>query len=428
MVAYTPNKGYSLPTVAGDLNQWGVFLNQGTSILDNNMGGQAVVNVAGSSDVTATSAQAQNLVQSLTGVLTGHISYLLPNVGSFYIINNATTGNFNVTVKTTGGGSIGPIVPQNTQLAVYSRGGNVWIMDGGSTGGTINNRIFQGALTVASGGAYIVGNSTVSGFLTATGGLGVSAFGANIVGDSIVSGFLTATGGLGVSAGGANIVGNSIVSGFLTATGGLGVSAGGANIVGNSIVSGFLTVTGGLDVSAFGANIVGNSTVWGLLTSSGALTVSSGGAAITGNSTVSGFLTATGGLGVSAGGAYIVGNSAITGTLTVSVAGTSGTQAVNYSQFTPTWGSRTLTMLLPGGVRRQSGSTLVNTDGSGNASINFPTVFGAADPTVVVQNGDATLTQTPVYLIGQGDAAFQVVCPGRLSGTYRVNWTAEGGA
>lgn len=47
MVAYTPNKGYSLPTVAGDLNQWGVFLNQGTSILDNNMGGQAVVNVAG---------------------------------------------------------------------------------------------------------------------------------------------------------------------------------------------------------------------------------------------------------------------------------------------------------------------------------------------------------------------------------------------
>ena len=328
MVAYTPNKGYSLPTVAGDTNQWGVFLNQGTSILDSNMGGQAIVNVAGAADVTATSAQAQNLVQSLTGVLTGNISYLLPNVGSFYIINNATTGAFTVTVKTTGGGSIGPIVPQNTQLAVYSRGGNVWIMDGGSTGGTINNRTFRGALTVESGGAYIVGNSTVSGFLTATGGLGVSAFGANIVGDSIVSGFLTATGGLGVS--------------------------------------------------AFGANIVGNS--------------------------------------------------AITGTLTVSVAGTSGTQAVNYSQFTPTFGSRTLTMLLPGGVRRQSGSTLVNTDGSGNANINFPTVFGAVFPTVVVQNGDATLTQTPVYLIGQGNAAFQVVCPGRLSGTYRVNWTAEGAA
>jgi hypothetical protein len=285
MVAYTPNKGYSLPTVAGDLNQWGVFLNQGTSILDNNMGGQAVVNVAGSSDVTATTAQAQNLVQSLTGVLTGNISYLLPNVGSFYIINNATTGAFTVTVKTTGGGSVGPIVPQNTQLAVYSRGGNVWIMDGGNTGGTINNRTFRGAVTIESGG-----------------------------------------------------------------------------------------------------------------------------------------------LTISAGGAAIVGNSAIAGALTVSTAGASGNQVVNYSQFAPTFGSRTLTMLLPGSVRRQSGSTLVNTDGSGNATINFPTVFGAVDPTVVVQNGDATLTQTPVYLIGQNASQFQVVCPGRISSTYRVNWTAEGAA
>lgn len=281
MVAYTTNKGYPVPTVAGDMNQWGVYLNQGLGILDTNMGGQAFVNVAGSSDVTATATQAQNLVQSLSGVLTGNISYLLPNIGSFYVINNATTGAFTVTVKTVAGGSVGPIVPQGTQLAVYSRGGNVWPMSGGSAGA----QIFQGLLTIR-----------------------------------------------------------------------------------------------------------------------------------------------TGGLVIEAGGATIVGNSVITGILTVSVAGTSGNQVVNYSQFTPTFGSRTLTMLLPGAVRRQSGSTLVNTDGSGNASINFPTVFGAADPTVVVQNGDATLTQTPVYLIGQGDAAFQVVCPGRLSGTYRVNWTAEGAA
>ena len=286
MVAYTPNRGYSLPTVAGDSNQWGVFLNQGTSIMDNNMGGQAFVNVAGAADVTATAANAQNLVQSLTGVLTGNISYLLPNVGSFYIINNATTGAFTLTIKTTAGGSNGVIVPQDTQLAVYSRGGNVWIFDGSTGGGgAANSRTFQGALTIVSGG-----------------------------------------------------------------------------------------------------------------------------------------------LTISAGGATVTGNVGITGALTVSTAGASGNQAVNYSQFTPTFGSRTLTMLLPGGVRRQSGSTLVNTDGSGNALINFPTVFGAADPTIVVQNGDASLTQTPVYLIGQNAAQFLVVCPGRLSGTYRVNWTAEGAA
>ena len=173
MVAYTPNKGYSLPTVAGDLNQWGVFLNQGTSIMDNNMGGQAFVNVAGAADVTATAANAQNLVQSLTGVLTGDISYLLPNVGSFYIINNATTGAFTLTIKTTAGGSNGVIVPQGTQLAVYSRGGDVWILDGSTSGGSANSRTFQGALTivsggltVSSGGAAITGNSAVTGALT----------------------------------------------------------------------------------------------------------------------------------------------------------------------------------------------------------------------------------------------------------------------
>ena len=174
MVAYTPNRGYSLPTVAGDLNQWGVFLNQGTSIMDNNMGGQAFVNVAGAADVTATAANAQNLVQSLTGVLTGDISYRLPNVGSFYIINNATTGAYTLTIKTTAGGSNGVIVPQGTQLAVYSRGGNVWIFDGRTGGGgAANSRTFQGALTivsggltVSSGGAAITGNSAVTGALT----------------------------------------------------------------------------------------------------------------------------------------------------------------------------------------------------------------------------------------------------------------------
>lgn len=200
MVAYTPNKGYSLPTVAGDLNQWGVFLNQGTSIMDNNMGGQAIVNVAGAADVTATAANAQNLVQSLTGVLTGDISYLLPNVGSFYIINNATTGAFTVTVKTTAGGSSGVIVPQGTQLAVYSRGGDVWIFDGRTGGGgAANSRTFQGALTIVSGG------------------LTISAGGATITGNVGITGSLTSSGALTVTSGGFTVsAGGGVVTGALT--------------------------------------------------------------------------------------------------------------------------------------------------------------------------------------------------------------------
>lgn len=187
MVAYTTNKGYSLPTVAGDSNAWGTYLNQSTAILDTNMGGQAFVNVAGAVDVTATASDAQNLIQSLSGVLTGNISYLLPNVGSFYIINNATTGAFTITIKTVAGGSTGPIVPQGTQLAVYSRGGNVWPLTGGATGGTQNVFTIQGGLIVQSGGATIVGNVGITGTLTSSGALTVSSGGGAITGALTVS-------------------------------------------------------------------------------------------------------------------------------------------------------------------------------------------------------------------------------------------------
>lgn len=101
-------------------------------------------------------------------------------------------------------------------------------------------------------------------------------------------------------------------------------------------------------------------------------------------------------------------------------------RAVNLNDFNPTFGTREMDYTIPGGVMRQSGSVEVTTDGSGGATINFPATFGDTNPTVVVSNGNATLTQTPVYLVGQNDSAFVVVCPGRLSGTYRVNWTAEG--
>jgi microcystin-dependent protein len=132
-VSFSTNKGYFLPTVAGDPNLWGGYLNDTTAIIDNNMGGLATVNVSGSANVTATSTQAQNLVQKLTGTLTGSINYVLPAAGSFYIINNATAGGFTVTVLTSAGGSTGTLVPQGQSLHVWSDGTNVYPANGSST-------------------------------------------------------------------------------------------------------------------------------------------------------------------------------------------------------------------------------------------------------------------------------------------------------
>lgn len=127
---YTTNKGYPQPTVGGSANQWGTLLNQQSSIIDANMGGEASVSVAGSSDVTATSTQAQNLVQLLTGALTGNISYILPAAGGFYIINNQTSGAYTVTVITSAGASTGTIVPQGQSMMVWSDGTNIYPANG----------------------------------------------------------------------------------------------------------------------------------------------------------------------------------------------------------------------------------------------------------------------------------------------------------
>jgi microcystin-dependent protein len=160
-VSFTQNKGYLLPTVSGDPNVWGGYLNQTTTIIDTNMGGEATVSVAGSSNVTATSTQAQNLVQNLTGALTGNISYILPATGSFYIINNATSGAFTVTVITSAGGSTGPVVPQGQAMHVWSDATNIYPANG-STASPAGN------VPVGSGMEYW-GTAAPSGWIFAYG-------------------------------------------------------------------------------------------------------------------------------------------------------------------------------------------------------------------------------------------------------------------
>jgi hypothetical protein len=108
--------------------------------------------------------------------------------------------------------------------------------------------------------------------------------------------------------------------------------------------------------------------------------------------------------------------------------GTTGTNVVNYSQFSAGGTSAYITNKLPGAFRETIGTNEVTTDGSGNASITFPIAFTDHEiqPIVVVSNGNATQSATSVHLIGATNIAFQVVCPGRISDTYTVNWYARG--
>lgn len=81
------------------------------------------LNVAGSSNVTETSAQAQNIIQQFTGALTGNINVIVPNTVQIYYIYNNTSGSFSLQVKTAAGTGI--TVTQGSHAILYCDGTNV---------------------------------------------------------------------------------------------------------------------------------------------------------------------------------------------------------------------------------------------------------------------------------------------------------------
>lgn len=90
--------------------------------------GMATVSVAGNSDVTLTAAQYGAAILKLTGTPTANINLKLPAQTGQWIIYNTQGGTFNVTAKTTAGGSTGVVIPATSSgsaVLIYSDGTNV---------------------------------------------------------------------------------------------------------------------------------------------------------------------------------------------------------------------------------------------------------------------------------------------------------------
>jgi len=176
MSTYTPNLNLQLQATGENSNTWGEILNTNVfTPIDTALGGAYAANVAGNSDVTLSAANALNLVHNLSGVLTGSISYIFPSgVGRTLIINNATTGAYTVTVKSSGG--TGVAVPQgvrsivnidpsnntayipNGYLATALAAGDVFI---GNGGGVATSQAISGAFTLNTAGVATLGTGVV---------------------------------------------------------------------------------------------------------------------------------------------------------------------------------------------------------------------------------------------------------------------------
>jgi hypothetical protein len=93
--------------------------------------------VAGGSNVTLSTLEAEYNIIELTGIITANINVIVPAINRPWIFNNATTGAFTVTVKTAAG--TGVEVTQGMRAFLYADSTNVLdVSSGGGGAGGLN--------------------------------------------------------------------------------------------------------------------------------------------------------------------------------------------------------------------------------------------------------------------------------------------------
>lgn len=96
--------------------------------LDQAITEKADIAIGGTGTYTVSLDESRNAISRLTGVLTGNRDYVVPTRDKIYIIDNATTGAYTVTVKTSAG--TGVVVEQGFKSIVYCDGTNVVMLSG----------------------------------------------------------------------------------------------------------------------------------------------------------------------------------------------------------------------------------------------------------------------------------------------------------
>lgn len=121
-----PGETYTQPLV--NSLEWNVPLNNNFDILNKAIGGIYSADASGG-NVTLTADQSKNLLLSITGAIgANRIVYLPSGAAGLWVITNATTGAYSVSVYNTGGVA-GVMVPQGTSLAIFSNGTGVYACD-----------------------------------------------------------------------------------------------------------------------------------------------------------------------------------------------------------------------------------------------------------------------------------------------------------
>ena len=182
---YSDRLKLELMETGANANTWGNNTNTNLQTVDAFSAGYLSKSVAGSANVTLTTANADptaessNKVIEFTGTLTGDITVFIPAVENNYIFFNNTSGAFTLTVAPTGHGANGSAIVQGAHTVQYCTGTSVVDLFANSLGnlsvkGTANvvgATTFNDNVSVASGKNITV-NSAITlnpnGLVTAT--------------------------------------------------------------------------------------------------------------------------------------------------------------------------------------------------------------------------------------------------------------------
>jgi len=170
---YSNSLKLELMETGANANTWGNNTNTNLQTVDAFSAGFLSKSVAGSANVTLTTANADptaessNKVLDLNGALTGNIHVFIPAVENNYVIYNNTSGAYTLTVAATGHAANGVVITQGAYSYLYCDGASNY---------NVKNIFSDLALedVTLSGNLTVTGTSTLTGDVTASGNVNVS--------------------------------------------------------------------------------------------------------------------------------------------------------------------------------------------------------------------------------------------------------------
>jgi hypothetical protein len=140
-MASTYSSNFKLEKMAtgANANTWGTNTNNNLDVLDAFGAGYLSKSVAGSANITLTTAnadpaaEASNRVIELTGALTGAISVFIPATESHYTFFNNTSGSHALKISATGHDANGVAITQGAKTSVYCDGSSDFNVEISST-------------------------------------------------------------------------------------------------------------------------------------------------------------------------------------------------------------------------------------------------------------------------------------------------------